>query len=203
METPTKGVKNVSTKRGKIVPITRAKKCYFGLFNIFEIFSVPEITTQSAVPVTEVIETVTDDASSSDVMLPTTEEQDEMVTTEHEDEENTTLDPIENEISDDFDASKQQDEEVKGAKMESVPIILATCAGLFCIILLAVYTVVQRRKKINIDLEENMAQSMKNLEAQNNLIEESEESTDNEDYTDNGQDVNPMKYKGSFAYDPQ
>ena len=39
--------------------------------------------------------------------------------------------------------------------------------------------------------------------AQNNLIEESEESTDNEDYTDNGQDVNPMKYKGSFAYDPQ
>ena len=87
--------------------------------------------------------------------------------------------------------------------MESIPIILGTCAGLFCIILLAVYTVVQRRKKINIDLEENMAQSMKNLEAQNNLIEESEESTDNEDYTDNGQDVNPMKYKGSFAYDPQ
>merc|ERR1712029_1285968 len=81
----------------------------------------------------------------------------------------------------------------------NLSIILGTCAGLICIILLAVYTVVQRRKKINIDLEENMAQSMKNLEAQNNLIEESEESTDNEDYTDNGQDVNPMKYKGSFC----
>ena len=149
---------------------------------------------------------MTDDASSSDVMVPTTpEEQDEMVTTEHEDEENTTLDPIENEISDDFDASKQQDEEVKGAKMESVPIILGTCAGLFCIIFLAVYTVIRRKQLYkfgqNKDLEENMTQSMKNLEAQNNLIE-SEESEDNEDFQD--EDTrHSMKYKGSFAYDPQ
>ena len=51
------------------------------------------------------------------------------------------------------------------------------------------------------DLEENMTQSMKNLEAQNNLIE-SEESEDNEDFQD--EDTrHSMKYKGSFAYDPQ
>lgn len=163
---------------------------------------------------TEVIETVTDDASGGSDVFPTLPSamttEDGMVITEDEDgdgrdgEEYTTVDPKENEI-DDYDAMKQQDEEPKGAKMESVPIILGTCAGLFCIIFLAVYTVIRRKQLYkfgqNKDLEENMTQSMKNLEAQNNLIE-SEESEDIEDFQD--EDTrHSMKYKGSFAYDPQ
>ena len=162
---------------------------------------------------TEVIETVTDDASGGSDVIPTLPSamttEDGMVITEDEggdgrDGEYTTVNPKENEI-DDYDAMKQQDEEPKGAKMESVPIILGTCAGLFCIIFLAVYTVIRRKQLYkfgqNKDLEENMTQSMKNLEAQNNLIE-SEESEDNEDFQD--EDTrHSMKYKGSFAYDPQ
>ena len=118
--------------------------------------------------------------------------------TENEDEETTTLDPNENEIEDSDSMSQQ-----KTAQIDSVPIILGTCAALFCLITLSVYIVVRRKKfskfGINKELEENMTQSMKNLEAQNFI--ETSESDDNPDDDEDNTGVS-MKYKKSYSYDP-